>query len=413
MALFLAALFLMLVTSADAQHLRGVSGLRGIRVAVPISRLSPGGHAPTPGQRSPHASRPVPEAPRHEATHPSASAASIMYYVASSLLLVASALFRAAPPAIAVCATTGQKPDEGATPSDEKRLPIQPGTGLSLSTRLQLDTMEDLTPQMRAAAKVAAERVARNLRNRQAIEDYKERRRSKKRPSRFRNIDFSWDELSAREGEKTQPATVSEAERRRSAEDYEALKRTLLLLTAAFASIGMVAAFFVSGRDAAISVAVGGLGGVLYQRLLARKAEDDKTAPTLLIPVALFVLSVSWGKYDGPARFGFDLQLLPVILGFLCFRLAGGVVAVQDLLRSAEEEKALQLTPWAEEVAADRRLAMEEELNNAVYGESSDDGYDSEDEEEEEEGPRGESSGPRNGVRTADPSPPPPLNKPT
>lgn len=45
------------------------------------------------------------------------------------------------------------------------------------------------------------------------------------------------------------------------------------------------------------------------------------------------------------ARFGFDLQLLPVILGFLCFRLAGGVVAVQDLLRSARGP-APRAHPW-------------------------------------------------------------------
>eukprot|EP00667_Euglena_gracilis_P012613 EG_transcript_12971 len=284
---------------------------------------------------------------------------------AVAALVLARFWLRGAASRTALFSTTGPR-EEARDGEGARALPIKPGTGLSLATRLQLDTIEDLTPEMKEAARRAAERVQRHRENLKAIEARKKAKRTKQK---YRIIELSWDEMEEREKEKddeirslsfAQSTGYVDADTyRQNYEAYQKLKQELSTLTATFAAVGAVTAFVLYGKDTGISAAIGGVGGLIYSRLLARKAEDDKGAPTLLIPAALFALTVSWKKYAGPERFGVDLQLLPVIAGFLSYRLSGVAVGIRDLFQSDQEAKALQEQRAREEAAAAAVMAAE------------------------------------------------------
>uniref|UniRef100_A0A6U8N2Y0 CGL160/ATPI domain-containing protein n=1 Tax=Eutreptiella gymnastica TaxID=73025 RepID=A0A6U8N2Y0_9EUGL len=124
---------------------------------------------------------------------------------------------------------------------------------------------------------------------------------------------------------------------RQNMEAYAELKQELLILTASFALALSAFAWATKGQDTGLSVGVGGLGSVLYCLLLERKADGAKNTPTLLIPAALFALALSWGNASGPERFGFDLDLIPVVIGFLSYRLAIIVITLQESMRPSSD----------------------------------------------------------------------------
>uniref|UniRef100_A0A7S4D0Z1 CGL160/ATPI domain-containing protein n=1 Tax=Eutreptiella gymnastica TaxID=73025 RepID=A0A7S4D0Z1_9EUGL len=149
----------------------------------------------------------------------------------------------------------------------------------------------------------------------------------------------AWGQWSSDRKRKTGEYKEPDPEKmRQNVEAYAALKRDLILLTGLFALVLFAVACALKGRDVGLSVGVGGLGSVLYCLLLSRKADGDQTAPTLLIPAALFALALNWDSYEGVERFGFELELLPLILGFLSYRFAVIVVTFRDSMTAFSVE---------------------------------------------------------------------------
>jgi hypothetical protein len=131
----------------------------------------------------------------------------------------------------------------------------------------------------------------------------------------------------------------TEEEAEESLRSYQKLKSDLFTLTAIVATALSAAAYATKGTDTALSVVIGGLGSLLYARLLSKKAEGDPNAPTLLIPAALFALAVNWKKYNGTERFGFEVELLPMIVGFLSYRAANLSIGLRDIIAEIQGDE--------------------------------------------------------------------------
>jgi ATP synthase protein I len=109
-------------------------------------------------------------------------------------------------------------------------------------------------------------------------------------------------------------------------EHYERLQRRLLVATAAAVALAVPLTGWLFGGSAALSLLLGGLGGLLYLRLLARSVSrlggDRRSVGKLqlLVPVALVLAA---------ARIP-SLQILPALLGFLLYKPALIVQALLD-----------------------------------------------------------------------------------
>jgi len=74
---------------------------------------------------------------------------------------------------------------------------------------------------------------------------------------------------------------------------YNTVKDNLLLTTAGLCGSGTIAAFFVGGTSLGASFAFGSAGALFYVKLLASKAEGGG-APSILVPVVLFMALNRW-----------------------------------------------------------------------------------------------------------------------
>jgi ATP synthase protein I len=104
-----------------------------------------------------------------------------------------------------------------------------------------------------------------------------------------------------------------------SMQEYYSLKRSLYLLTLAITGVGFTTAWLAYSLDAALSYLIGSLSGVLYLRMLAKGVERLGVGASstggnarLAIFVGLIVVAaqVEW------------LQLVPVFLGFITYKIA-------------------------------------------------------------------------------------------
>jgi ATP synthase protein I len=108
-------------------------------------------------------------------------------------------------------------------------------------------------------------------------------------------------------------------------EDYERLQRRLLIATGCATALAVPLTAWLFDGFAALSLLIGGLGGILYLRLLARSLSrlggDSRSVGKiqLLVPVVLVMASV---------RIPF-LQIVPALVGFLLYKPA---LIVQVLL---------------------------------------------------------------------------------
>jgi len=99
-------------------------------------------------------------------------------------------------------------------------------------------------------------------------------------------------------------------------EDYERLQRRLLIATAYATALAVPFTAWLFDGSAALSLLIGGLGGLLYLRLLARSVSrlggDRRSVGKiqLLVPVVLVMAS---------ARIP-SLQIVPALVGFLLYK---------------------------------------------------------------------------------------------
>jgi ATP synthase protein I len=120
-------------------------------------------------------------------------------------------------------------------------------------------------------------------------------------------------------GEETTPAQASVNQ---SSEDsmgeYQQLKRELYLITLAITAVAFVTVAFVYELRVALNYLLGAVAGVVYLRLLAKDVDriGNESSKLSLNRLALFVgLMLVAAKWH-------QLQILPVFLGFLTYKVA-------------------------------------------------------------------------------------------
>lgn len=140
------------------------------------------------------------------------------------------------------------------------------------------------------------------------------------------------------EPSRTAPVERESAEESASSsmQEYYSLKRTLYLSTFAITAIGSTAAWFAYSSDTALSYLIGSLCGTLYLRMLAKGVErlGFGAASTggnarLAIFVGLIVVAAQVER----------LQLVPVFLGFITYKLALLVYSVVSVSRESWQSR--------------------------------------------------------------------------
>jgi ATP synthase protein I len=119
-----------------------------------------------------------------------------------------------------------------------------------------------------------------------------------------------------------QETTPEQSSVDRSSEDsmgeYQQLKRELYLITLAITTVAFVTVAFVYELRVALNYLLGAVAGVVYLRLLAKDVDriGNETSKLSLNRMALFVgLMLVAAKWH-------QLQILPVFLGFLTYKVA-------------------------------------------------------------------------------------------
>jgi ATP synthase protein I len=100
--------------------------------------------------------------------------------------------------------------------------------------------------------------------------------------------------------------------------EYQQLKRELYLITLAITVVAFVTVAFVYELRVALNYLLGAVAGVVYLRLLAKDVDriGNETSKLSLNRMALFVgLMLVAAKWH-------QLQILPVFLGFLTYKVA-------------------------------------------------------------------------------------------
>lgn len=109
--------------------------------------------------------------------------------------------------------------------------------------------------------------------------------------------------------------------------DYRLMQRRLLLVTLGLSALVVLVTAVFWDRQTTLSVAIGGLAGLLYLFLLTRSVEKFGGSSRqlgkvqLLVPVVLVLLSSRWHQ----------LQLLPALIGFLVSKSAMIPSTILDL----------------------------------------------------------------------------------
>jgi len=112
-----------------------------------------------------------------------------------------------------------------------------------------------------------------------------------------------------------------------SLDDFDRLQRRLILATVLVAASAVPITALIFDLHTAISVLIGGLGGALYMRLLARSvgklAQGSKKVGKLqlLVPVVLVMAAIRLP----------ELEILPIFLGFLLYKPVVIFQALSDL----------------------------------------------------------------------------------
>jgi ATP synthase protein I len=123
---------------------------------------------------------------------------------------------------------------------------------------------------------------------------------------------------SAEEGEDVSALQVPSPEPSRSMEDFYSLKRQLFLFTALLIGPIFGGLWYFYGLSTALSYLVGSLVGLVYFRLLARNVErlSQGSGGVSQSRMALFIglMIVATQRQE--------LQVIPVIFGFLTYKLA-------------------------------------------------------------------------------------------
>lgn len=117
-----------------------------------------------------------------------------------------------------------------------------------------------------------------------------------------------------------------------SMQEYYTLKRSLYLSTLAITAIGFTAAWIAYSSDTALSYLIGSLSGLLYLRMLAKGVERLGVGASstggntrLAIFVGLIVVAAQVER----------LQLVPVFLGFITYKIALLVYSLAISLRES------------------------------------------------------------------------------
>lgn len=115
--------------------------------------------------------------------------------------------------------------------------------------------------------------------------------------------------------------------------DYQRLKQILLFSTLALVAVLTVPIGWVYGINIGASFALGGVGGLVYLRMLSRSVDSLGTnngrlgKARLGVFIALMIIAGRWQ----------NLQILPTFLGFLTYKLAILGFMLQDIFKEVKE----------------------------------------------------------------------------
>lgn len=117
-------------------------------------------------------------------------------------------------------------------------------------------------------------------------------------------------------------------------DEYYQLKRTLLLGTLALTGVIFVSVLIAYSLNTALNYAIGATAGLIYLRMLAKEVErlgDAKASVSSSNRVALFIgLIVVATQLQ-------QLEVLPIFLGFMTYKAAILIYAVQTALPSGSK----------------------------------------------------------------------------
>lgn len=111
--------------------------------------------------------------------------------------------------------------------------------------------------------------------------------------------------------------------------EYENLKFRLLVTTAILSGIIFLTSWLVYGLSTALNYLLGACVGVVYLRMLARSVDQlskQNHRPGFARFAVVSILIIVTSRWD-------QFRLLPVILGFMTYKAAILVYALQDLTR--------------------------------------------------------------------------------
>jgi ATP synthase protein I len=117
-------------------------------------------------------------------------------------------------------------------------------------------------------------------------------------------------------------------------DEYYQLKQTLLLGTLALTGIAFVSVWIAYGLNTALNYAIGACAGLIYLRMLAKEVErlgKSKNRVSASNRIALFVgLMVITTQLQ-------QLEVLPIFLGFMTYKAAILIYAVQIALSPGQK----------------------------------------------------------------------------
>eukprot|EP00793_Prasinoderma_coloniale_P006623 PRCOL_00001453-RA len=110
--------------------------------------------------------------------------------------------------------------------------------------------------------------------------------------------------------------------------EYEDMKMSLQIVTALSGLALFGITYETYDHNVAYSYGFGSLGSLVYLSLLNKKVDSlarddagaDSAAPTLLVPLIIFMAYNRWNVLAAPVT-GISLQLLPMLLGFFTYKI--------------------------------------------------------------------------------------------
>jgi ATP synthase protein I len=121
-------------------------------------------------------------------------------------------------------------------------------------------------------------------------------------------------------------------------QEYYELKRVLYISTLAVTAVGFAAVLWLYSSDTALSYLIGSAGGLLYLRMLSRDVERLGLSSAKLgngrlgIFIGLIVVATQIDR----------LQLLPVFLGFMTYKIATLIYSFVMIMRQSWQSPSLK-----------------------------------------------------------------------